>query len=272
MTNAGHPQSRPIVNAASGMTSRAGDILADIITPMVNVRTPRMKDMSTEEVLAQLAEAQAQIWKEGDVQATVGSLDVKALYPSLDVKGSAEMVANMVEQSNMEIDGANLRLAQTFLASNLTEDEVKKEGLQELLPSRVWKMRRRPGKTTPELSSRVPCKPPQEPRPRPQQRQEGEDSSKPTSKWDSTNPEMELTKSQKKKIISKVIKVACMNVFGNHCYSFKGVQYIQMAGGPIGLRLMSIVARVVMDRWMEEFAVKLDKGRGGDEGPPQIRG
>ena len=151
-SEAGHPQSRPVVAAASGMTSRAGDVLADILTPMVNVQVPRLEDMSTEEVMAQLADAQHSIWTDGDIQATVGSLDVKALYPSLDVEGSVQIVANMIVQSDVEIKGVDLCLAQVFLASNLDEQQVKDEGLSGLLPDRVWKYGRRPGPTMPELS------------------------------------------------------------------------------------------------------------------------
>ena len=36
----GHPQLRPVVAAATGLTSRPGDILADLITPLVHLQTP----------------------------------------------------------------------------------------------------------------------------------------------------------------------------------------------------------------------------------------
>ena len=40
----GHPQSRPVVTAASGLSSRAGDILSDLLEPMVEAELPRLED------------------------------------------------------------------------------------------------------------------------------------------------------------------------------------------------------------------------------------
>ena len=42
----GHPQSRPVVAAASGLSSRAGDVLADFLEPLVNAASPRYEDRS----------------------------------------------------------------------------------------------------------------------------------------------------------------------------------------------------------------------------------
>ena len=75
----GHPQSRPVVTAASGIMSRASDALTDFLTPLVHMNTPRLEDQSTKEVLCQLAEAQQAIWQAGDIHTTVGSLDMRAL-------------------------------------------------------------------------------------------------------------------------------------------------------------------------------------------------
>ena len=99
---------------------------------------------------------------------------------------------------------------------------------------------------------------------------EGHPGQPPASGSD-TNPEGDLSAKQKKLIISKVVKIACLNVFKNHCYYFKGVRYLQLAGGPIGLRLTSIVARVVMDHWLSMFTTRLDGCRVGDQSTPQVR-
>ena len=51
--------------------------------------------------------------------------------------------------------------------------------------------------------------------------------------------------------------VATRLIFKYHVYSFAGETYRQARGGPIGLRFTSIVARIVMDLWIEGFLVKL---------------
>ena len=69
-----------------------------------------------------------------------------------------------------------------------------------------------------------------------------------------TNPEHDLSDMQKRTLLAKV---AIKSVFANHVYRFMGVTYLQLEGGPIGLRLTSVVARVVMDHWVSRFLTSL---------------
>ena len=205
----GHPQSRPVVAAASGLTSRAEDCLADLLAPLVTTDTTSVEDKSTEEVLMQLQEAEMRIRELGLTDTMVGSLDAKSLYPSLDHAGSAEMVARYVEESTVEIHGVDWRAAQICIASNLSETHIKDEGLQGLVPGRRRKGGKRPGQTTTELGAKHPdpC-------------QEHEDSlgakrrpPKPglKTKWAETDPET-LMKRQKKKLLAIVCKIAVLNI------------------------------------------------------------
>ena len=237
----GHPQSRPVVAAATGLTSRPGDVISDVLTPLFDMMTTRMEDKSTEEVLSQLTEAQEQIWRDGDMDIVAGSLDVRALYSSLDIDGSAEIVEQFIMESPVEIKGTDLRAAQVFLCSNMSEGQVKSEGLLKLLPKRRHSRGFRPGPTTTELSV---CK-------------EHIDSAV-VSKWGVSPSPESLTPTQQRLLIAKVVKVAIQTVFSNDCYQFKGDMFLQLAGGLIGLRLTSLVARIVMDKWMTSFLSRLD--------------
>ena len=77
------------------------------------------------------------------------------------------------------------------------------------------------------------------------------------SKWRKTDPST-LTAEQERFLFSKMIEVAVLTVFRNHMYQFGGLSYRQLKGAPIGLRLTSIVTRIVMDQWMARFLTKLD--------------
>ena len=55
-----------------------------------------------------------------------------------------------------------------------------------------------------------------------------------------------------------LIQIAVLTVFSNHCFKFRGRIYRQSRGGAIGLRLTSVVARIVMDTWACKFLFKLD--------------
>ena len=116
----GHPQSRPVVSAATGLFSRAGDIIADYLEPLVQTTVPRYEDISTEEVLAQLGKAETSVRDNGLTDTMVGSLDVKSLYPSLNQEASAEAVEKFILESKVETDRVDWRAAQMYLASNLT--------------------------------------------------------------------------------------------------------------------------------------------------------
>ena len=221
LTPDGHPQSRPVVAAASGLSSRVGDMVADILEPLVVAQTPRMEDQSTEEVLAQLEEAEQAIRDAGLDNTVVGSLDVRALYPSLDQRGSAEAVETFIMNSQVDVKGVDYRAVQVYLASNLSEKEVKREGLVKLLPRRTWKMGVRPGSTTTELGKK------KGPEPGPELKSCA--SGRPDSKWSHTDTTI-LTEEDKKKLFSKMIKVAVLCVFKNHMYQFGGLLYRQLRG------------------------------------------
>ena len=245
----GHPQSRPVVAAASGLSSRAGDVVADILEPMVRAQVPRMEDQSTEEVLAQLEEAEIFIRDSGINDAMVGSLDVQALYPSLDQLGSSKAVEDFIMQSKVEMIGVDYRAVQVYLASNLSEQEVKDEGLVGLVPARLAKMGPRPGKTTTELRQKKKVL---------DKGKEEEETAQQDSKWAPTNLE-QLTEEQKMILVSKMLRLAVLNIFRNHMYQFGGVTFRQLKGAPIGLRLTSIIARIVMDQWLLKFLAILDQ-------------
>ena len=55
----------------------------------------------------------------------------------------------------------------------------------------------------------------------------------------------------------KVLEIAVNAILNNHVYKFGNKFYKQRQGGPIGLRLTGVVARLVMDGWTRTFKEKL---------------
>ena len=147
----GHLQSRPVVTAASGLSSRAGDQLSDFLEPLVAAQVPRFEDLSTEEVLSQLQEVQEELRTNKIKDSMVCSLDVRALYPSLDQAGSSRVIANFVKNAPTKIAGIDWKQAQVFVASNMDKHKLKREGVAGLVPKRLKKRGARPGNTTKEL-------------------------------------------------------------------------------------------------------------------------
>ena len=150
----GYPQSRPVVAAASGMSSRAGDLVSEFLDPLVYLTVPRFEDRSTEEVISQLEEAQTKIRDDKETQAMVASLDVKALYPSLHQEESAAIVGRFVEESDVDLMGIDWDLAQLIVASNWDQDRIKKEGMSGFIPRRTRKKGNRPGPMNTEITAK----------------------------------------------------------------------------------------------------------------------
>ena len=133
----GHLQSRPVVNDLAGLSSRAGDQLSDLLEPLVTLELPRVEDLSTEEVLSQLEEAQDLIKSNMRTDTVVGSLDVKALYPSLDQLGSAKLVAKFVKNSRTEVLGGGLEAGSGLRCIQYGPPRAEKRGSLQVSPCQI---------------------------------------------------------------------------------------------------------------------------------------
>ena len=61
----------------------------------------------------------------------VGSADVKALYPSLEINHTAQIVSEVFLESEYDIKEINNRELSLYLAVNLTQEELKKENVSQ---------------------------------------------------------------------------------------------------------------------------------------------
>ena len=70
---------------------------------------------------------------------------------------------------------------------------------------------------------------------------------------------MEPTQHEIKLLVAAAISVGIKNVFKSHVYQFGGRIYQQIVGGPIGLRMTAVVARIRMARWIRVVIAELKK-------------
>ena len=61
------------------------------------------------------------------------------------------------------------------------------------------------------------------------------------------------TNIQKKKIFAMAVAYGCKVVMTNHVYAVGDDFYLQASGGPIGLELTGVLARVLMKNWDKRF-------------------
>ena len=113
----GVPKSRPIVGASKGLTTPLGELLSDLIEPISRMDGESQEAQSTEEVLRMISEANTRLKKEGVSDLALGSMDVVALYLSLDQKRSAEIVAEAIMESDVKYCGVDMDMAGVYLAT-----------------------------------------------------------------------------------------------------------------------------------------------------------
>ena len=168
----------------------------------------------------------------------VTSIDVVGIYPNLNIARSAEEVGREVEETVLRFENVDYELAGRFIASNMTQETVDREGLSSIVPRRKSRMGTRPGSTTTELYSRRVYN------------EEGEELER-ESKWRKVTKELSIR--EKKKLLRKVVEIGILVLMRNHLYQFEGKVRVQREGGSIGLAATGVIARIRMGRWSEKF-------------------
>ena len=79
-------------------------------------------------------------------------------------------------------------------------------------------------------------------------------------KW-SWKGKRDPTMMQKKRMIASMLQVLVKTLMKNHHYQFDGKLYLQQTGGPIGLKLSGVLARLVMLKFDKLYLERLKKLR-----------
>ena len=195
--------------------------------------------LSTEEMLAEIKKTN----ESGDLDedCTVGSADVTALYPSIDVAFAAEKVCEMFIESEVEVEEVDTRELGLYLALNRTRAQLRMKGLDEYCPERKTNRGRPPTITGCAQSKKA---------------------SKRYRPWKNPvndKPDRDATK----RMLGEALAIAVCFVMRNHIYMFNGQAKRQRKGGPIGLGLTGDVAQVMMCWWDKKLIEKL-RERGMD--------
>ena len=172
-----------------------------------------------------------------DEKCTVGSADVTALYPSIDIEFAAAKVGEMFVESGIEVADVDTEELGLYLALNRTRAQLRRAGLAEYCPTRRSFRGRPPTMTGCAQSAK------ENRRYRPWRR--------PTNR----KPSRAVTK----RMLGEALAVAVRYVMKNHIYMFNGEARRQSRGGPIGLGLTGDVAQVLMCWWDEELIKRLDE-------------
>ena len=223
------PPVRPVCGATNAYNNKLSHLLSMIIKPMNKLNSSSCR--SSEEMIASIQQANE---KGLPTDTVVGSLDVKALYPSIDVELSARVVANTYVEHSYEIVNVNYNELSLYLAINMSVESLSNKGIAKFCHTRKHKRGRKPLITGCATSN---------------------DEDKRYAPW---NPPETLPNDKEARImLAEAIYIGIKFTMSNHIYCFDDKIKKQAKGGPIGLELTGEVAMIFMTWWDKQFKMKL---------------
>ena len=194
---------------------------------------------STEEMIAAVDEV-----NERGIDSTyiIGSADVKALYPSLDIEFTIEVVCDMFNRSKVNIKNVNYKEVALYIALNRTDEEIRNKGLSHICPKRKYRRGPRPNITGCGIN---------------------EIETERYEPW--IFPEIQnINENEKRRLMIEALRIVLNVILKTHTYKFDGITRVQMNGGPIGMELTGDIAQIFMVWWdgclkrkMEEIGLRM---------------
>ena len=213
------PPGRPLCTGNVGFNYRLSHLLCLFIQDLTEGETTECEN--TEELIAEFTRVNNVGFEDPLI---LGSLDVKALYPSLDIPHTIEEVCEIFKSSCIKIEGIDYDEVVFYIAISKTQVEIDAMNIQDKCPRRKRKRGPRPNITGNGMKDNK------------------EDRYEPWIMPNSRN----FTEREKRELLSIALKIGLETIMLNHIYEFDGVLRKQIRGGTIGLELTGILAKIYM--------------------------
>ena len=224
------PPVRPVCGASEAPNSRFSNFLSRIINDYADSTEIKTECKSSEEMRAAFEEFNSTD-QENRKRCKIISMDVKALFPSMNWDEIVQAVRDMIENSEKQIEKVDWKEVGKYLAVSLTQEEIIKEGLQHVVPKRI-------NETNREISVAY--------------------LSNKANEENWARARMPGNK-QKKKMLGLTVALGVKACMENHTYKIGNRTYLQQEGGPIGLELTGAASRAFMWRWDKMYLEKARK-------------
>ena len=216
------PPTRPVCGANVASSKRISHFLSMILRPYIKSAPTTCE--STEDLLSRIHDANA---RQNLDKAIIGSMDVKALYPSIDVDFAVDKCMEIVQDSNTEFENVDTDELGLFISLTVTEipDDIKN-----LCPTRS-KAKGKPTITGTGM--------------------ERNDE----TRWSSWNKccLKPTSPHELRKMVAFGLGITLRAVLKNHIYEFDGNYYLQTGGGAIGVAVAGDIAVLFMCWWDQEL-------------------
>ena len=96
---------------------------------------------STEEMIAEMKKVNS---VQSDNDLVVGSADMKALYPNLDIEFTIENVCDVFFESKVQVEGVDYEEVGLYLAINTESEVLQRSNITDVCPTKKSKRGRKP--------------------------------------------------------------------------------------------------------------------------------
>ena len=228
------PRVRPVCGAKDCVTRRLSYLMCLLLCRLTEGEKTNCE--STEELLEEIETVN----RDWDVQESwvVGSLDVDALYPSLDIELCAEVVCRKLFESDIQFVGLAWREIALYLRYHMSEEALAEKGYGRFCPQRRSNRGEGPlfhasGSNKKEESRFGPWRFPLE------------------------VPDVVMTR----RMFCSAIQVMIVKTMSLHDFRFDGKVYRQRRGGSIGLDLTGVISDIYMCEWDKALIQRMEENR-----------
>ena len=224
------PDVRPLCEANEAPNSRFSHFLSKILCDYADCIEDHHECKSSEEMRAALEDFN-KFDRTVRENCVLLSMDVKALYPSMQWDDIVIAVQDMIVKNRMEIANVDWTEVGKYVAVMVPQDVIEQQGLVNVVPKR--KRNRTRHITINYLRNK-----------------------KNNDNWTvARKPGCR----QKTKLLALAISTGVKLVMANHTYRVGDQYYLQASGGAIGLELTGAVSRAFMARWDRIYLGKVKK-------------
>ena len=229
------PRVRPVCGAKDSGTKRLSYVLCLMLSRLIPGNDTNCE--STEELLREFEKVN----RERVIQEkwVVGSLDVDALYPSLDIERCAEVVCRKLYESDIVLKDLVQREIVLYLRFHLSDEVLVQKGYDKFCPRR----RHKTGKPTFYSS--------------------GSNKKAEVRYGPWVFPRAKPSSLMIRKMFCSAIEVMIVKTMSMHDFQFDGKIYRQKTGGSIGLDLTGVISDVYMCEW-DRLLIQQMEGSGMD--------
>ncbi len=225
------PPGRPVCGGDVSYNKRLSNLISTILTD-VYIGEPTVCS-STEELLAEVERVNEEGLDEMDI---IGSADVEALYPSLDIDFTIDKVCELLHDSTVTIEGMDYKELGLYLSLNKSDEQLRQLGLDNVCPKRRTNRGPRPVLTGCGMAANA------------------KDRHQP---WIFPNLDG-VTEETKRKMMVEAMRIVLKALMEKHVYEFAKELKRQRKGGAIGMELTGVVAQIFMVWWDRQLRSRLE--------------